>query len=558
MKMANLKLVDRITARVAFAAARRQYQRFLHAAHRAAATQERVLLTKIRRNANSLFGREHGFDKIHSYREFAERVPIQTYEQIKPYVQRVMAGETDALFGPGQDVLMFAMTSGSTDRPKYIPVTQPFLQEYRHGWTLFGVKMFIDHPDTLLRPLLQVASPIDEQQTPLGVPCGSISGLFSATQRRLVRKYYVTPPLTAGIRDAESRYYTIMRFGIPRPVAWMITASPATQLKLARTAGTHADRLIRDIHDGTLTPPGGLAESVRAGLTRRLRPDTETAKRLEGLLDDYGELLPRHIWDLFFLCNWTGGTLGLHLAEFPHYFGHTPVRDIGLLATEGRVSICTEDGTPTGVLDVVGSFFEFVESGARSDDPTAIRRCHEVEPGRDYRIVMTTSAGFYRYDIGDFVRVHRLEGQAPVIEFLHRGSNTCSVTGEKLTEWQATAAFSRTCESLGLPLSNFVLAPVWSDPPYYRLHIDEPIDDTERFARAYDEALARINMEYGAKRKSQRLGEVVINGLPSGALSRLDMHRQAQRVACHEQYKHRFLYSEPGDDDELLTTRAAV
>lgn len=549
--MSEFRWLNSLMGRAARAHARRQYRIVLRAAKNAVRTQERVMREKIERNADSVFGREHGFSRIRSYADFAAQVPIRRYEELAPWVDRVVAGDERALLGSGQRVLMFAMTSGSTDQPKYVPVTAAFLREYRRGWNAFGYKAVLDHPDALARPILQIVSPMDEFRTERGVPCGSISGLLAGLHGRMVQRFYVTPWESGAIGDAESRYYTIMRFAVPRDVGWVVTASPATPVKLARTAATHAERLIRDIRDGTLRPPSDIPNHVHQPLAARLTPDSRTAQRLSTIMELNGELLPRDYWKLAFLANWTGGTLGLHLRDFPRYFGDTPVRDIGLLATEGRVSIPFEDGTPAGVLDVAGSFYEFIDAEADACDPEAVHRCHELVMDHEYRVVMTTSAGFYRYDIGDRVRVRGYFGEAPIVEFLHRGAHVSSVTGEKLTEWQVTSAFDRACQAVRIDVTEFVLAPVWGDPPNYRLHVDRDFPSQNQFTDSMNEELSRLNFEYSSKRTSGRLGPIVVNRLPDGFFGRFDRERRQLRGKSNEQYKHQYLYIKPGDDEAL-------
>jgi len=80
---------------------------------------------------------------------------------------------------------------------------------------------------------------MDESVTPAGIPCGAITGLMAATQKRLVRRYYVAPEVVS--RSMTRRRSTTPSCGlaVPRDVAFLITASPATQLKLARAADTH-------------------------------------------------------------------------------------------------------------------------------------------------------------------------------------------------------------------------------------------------------------------------------------------------------------------------------
>lgn len=532
--------------------ARDVYRRFAAAARRATAVQEQVLRARIRSNADSDFGRRHGFDRIGSAADFVRRVPIRDYEGHRPWIEKVKAGDIRALFGPGERVLMFALTSGTTQEPKYIPVTSRFLADYRRGWNAFGIKALLDHPAAFLRGIVQVTSRMDESRTAAGIPCGAITGLMAATQKRLVRKYYVTPQCLSRIEDPASKYYTIMRLALPADVAFLITASPATQLKLARAGAEHTAGIIRDVRDGTLRADLAVPAAVREALRPRLRPDPASAARLERIAAAHGRLLPRHCWDLAFLANWTGGTMGLYLADFPEYFGDVPVRDIGLLASEGRVSVPIEDGTPAGVLDVGSHFFEFVPADRIDEAAPPALRSHQVDVGGEYFVLLTTSSGLYRYDLRDLVRVVGFFGEAPVIEFLHKGAHVCSLAGEKLTEHQVVLAMARAARRTGSPVHSFVLAPLWGDPPRYRLHVEtpegSPPDHAALLAAALDAELAAANIEYASRRRDGRLQAVCVNVLPAGFLAGDDLEQAARHRRGNEQYKHRYLLCRPGED----------
>jgi hypothetical protein len=536
--------------------------RFLAATRRATAFQERVLFEKLGRNAASDFGREFGFRTIRTYRDYVRQVPILRYEDHRPYIERVKRGETSAMFGSGQRVLMFALTSGTTTEPKYIPVTNHFLRECRVGWNVFGVKALLDHPTAFLRPILQVSSRMDESHTEAGIPCGAVTGLMAATQKRLVRRYYITPLALAHIDDAAAKYYAIMRLGIPADVSFMITASPATQLNLARTADRNRERIIRDIHDGTLWPELPIAVGIREQLRPRLTPAPNVARRLEALVERYGALLPKHYWNLGFLGNWTGGTMGLHLREFPRYYGETPVRDVGLIASEGRMTIPIEDHTPVGILDVTSHFFEFVPRDEYERDKATVLRAHELREGEEYFVLLTTSSGLYRYDIGDLVRMHGYYGEAPLLEFLNKGAHIASVTGEKLTEQQVILAMNRVVTAMNAEIDLFVLAPQWAEVPYYRLHVDtgatrSPVD-IEALAGRLDRELQAVNLEYASKRHSGRLATVRPNVLPAGFIAKLDDQLKTRHRQGNEQYKHQYLYVTPGADAEFPVAEAGT
>jgi len=546
--------IDRIVAAAVYHHARRAYRRFRHAAANATAVQQRVLHRKLALNADSDFGRDHHFDRIKNYRDFAANVPVRDYEYYKPYIEQAKRGRTHALLGSRQRLLMFALTSGTTDQPKFIPVTKAFLRDYRSGWTVFGVKMFMDHRDAVLRPILQVTSPMDEFTTDAGTPCGAITGLMAATQKRLVRRYYASPLEPAHIADATAKYYTIMRLAIPRDVAFIITANPATQLRLASVADEHRDLLIRDIHDGALTHDLPIEPHIRNRLEPSLQPDPHLARRLERLVAEHDALLPRHYWRLSFLANWIGGTLGLYLRQLPRYFGDLPVRDIGLLASEGRMSVPLTDGTAAGVLDFQHNFFEFVPADQIESSQPDVLRSGELQIGEEYFVLLTTASGLYRYDIRDRVRVVDYLGQAPVIEFLHKGAHVSSMTGEKLTERQVVHAVQQLSQQLGLTIESFVLAPRWADPPFYRLHVETahlPSNlSGDRICRQLDDALSQANIEYRSKRQTGRLGPLQLNLLPDGCLARLD-RQTSQRRGRAEQFKHQFLYTTPDADDHL-------
>src|SRR5579883_3155760 len=132
---------------------RRLAQDFLRQTTQADEVQRDLLLGRLARHADSQFGRDHHFREIRSTADFRRRVPIRNYDQLEPYIDRVRNGDLGALFGPGTEVLMFAMTSGTTNRPKTIPVTRESLQDYREGWTIWGIIAFDAHPEMMRRGL---------------------------------------------------------------------------------------------------------------------------------------------------------------------------------------------------------------------------------------------------------------------------------------------------------------------------------------------------------------------------------------------------------------------
>jgi len=550
-------ITNHLMASVGLLHAKHLFRWFTRATENADQVQEKVLLEKIRRNAESDYGREHGFSKIRSYKDFVRQVPLQDYEDFRPYIDRVKKGDLKALFGPREKVLMFALTSGTTAVPKHIPVTEPFYNEYRRGWNIWGVKAMIDHQPALLRSIVQVSSPMDDEITEGGIPAGAITGLLAAMQKKIIRRFYCTPLCVAYIKDHEARYYTIMRLSLPRDVSWIVTASPATVLRLARTGDEQREALIRDIHDGGLRRDIDVPEPIRRELAPRFEPNPERADQLEKLVHRHGRLLPKDYWRMDYLANWTGGTMGLYLQDYPEFFGDVPVRDPGLLSSEGRMCIPIADNTAAGVLEVTSQFFEFIPAEEYESKSPTLLRSFEVQEGKEYFLVITTSSGLYRYDMGDRVRVVGWYGRAPIIEFLCRGSHISSLAGEKLTERQVVGAVDAVNSSGQWRINNFVMAPRWSQPPYYVLHVERSAGrHAGALATAVDSELRSANIEYDSKRKSDRLAPLSVNFVPDGYLTMLDRQATLARSGRAEQYKHVFLYTVPGSDESFPTAGA--
>ena len=253
--------------------ARRLADEFLRQTERAPEVQQARLLELIRRNADSQFGRDHHFHEIHSAADFRKRVPIRGYDGHEPYIAKVRQGDTRALFGPDTKILMFAMTSGTTAAPKTIPVTRESLQNYRDGWTIWGIRAFDAHPPMLaagLRPILQLVSNWREQFTSAGIPCGAITGLTAHMQNLLVRTTYCMPPVTMGIKDIESKYYVALRLSAHRDLGATMAANPSTLLGIAKLGDREKETLIRDFRDGTLSPKWDVSAEIRKALSWRI------------------------------------------------------------------------------------------------------------------------------------------------------------------------------------------------------------------------------------------------------------------------------------------------
>src|SRR5215475_13481782 len=118
-----------ILVRAAALITSQQWRRWQALTTRPRETQEELLLRIISRNRATRFGRDHGFDRIHTLNDYRRQVGVADYERLRPYVERAKDGEFNVL--TADPVVMFAVTSGSTGEPKLIPITQAAKQNHR-------------------------------------------------------------------------------------------------------------------------------------------------------------------------------------------------------------------------------------------------------------------------------------------------------------------------------------------------------------------------------------------------------------------------------------------
>jgi hypothetical protein len=539
----------------------RRVQQFIAGAADVRRVQHEVLWSKVRRNADSDFGRDHGLGQIRSLADFRRQVPITTYENYRPYVERVKRGEISAMFGPGAKVLMFALTSGTTDQSKFIPITAEFLHEYRHGWNLWGVRAYVDHMKMVSMFNLQLSSDWRQFYTEGGIPCGNISGLAADTAPLISRPVFIMPRELMKISDPVAKQYTALRLAMATPnVGVVMTANPSTLVEFARLANNRSESLIRDIREGTLSADVPVDDTIRQALAKRLgKADPARARELEQIVERTGELRPRDFWpDMQLMAVWTGGSVGAYLPRLSEYFGDIAVRDHGLSASEGRITIPFQDGTSAGVLDYITQYFEFIPEEEHGQADPSVLEAHELEPDRNYYVLLTTSSGFYRYDIHDLVRCVGKEGTAPVLEFLNKGAHFSSITGEKISEIQASLAVQQSYKELGLQLEMFTIAPRWGDPPGYVLLTEAGIDPGlhRRLARAIDARLGKSNCEYGNRLETNRLRPLEIQELPPGTWAAFRAAKIGRVGGSIEQYKHPALVSDLKFADKLLALEA--
>jgi hypothetical protein len=553
--------MSRVGRLTLWASAPRTVKRFRDRCERPAETQAKLLREILTTNADTAFGRRHGFAGIGSLREFQRRVPVAGYEDLEPYITAAMNGE------PGQltrhPPVLFTTTSGTTGARKYIPMTKESRSSKSHLTWLWLSALYRDHPGIVGGRILSVVSPEVEGHAPNGTPVGAESGHAYRTMPGPIRSIYTAPYSVFSIEDYEAKYYALLRLAAGQDISAIVTVNPSTIVLLADRLARHTEAIIRDVGDGTLDPDLAVSPEFRASL--HLKPDPERARRLDkAAAAGGGALLPGLAWPgLAAIGCWKGGTVGNYLTNFPTWFPQNPpVRDLGYYATELRGSVPMTDDGDAGVMAVGTNVLEFSPEDADGKPAGAdLLPVERLEDGQRYFVYVTNASGLYRYEMNDIVEVAGLYGRTPMLRFIQKGKGVVSFTGEKLYEVQVIAAVEQALAARR-GRYNFIAAVaelVGGTTPrlIFLIEFDDEVTDEDgrKLVDGLDAALGDHNSEYETKRKSLRYGAPVIRVVRPGQFDayRRRMVETGQRA--DGQFKVLRLTSDVSFADEFASDR---
>ncbi len=534
-------MIGHAVLRTALAATqRRNYRRLIEASKTPRDVQASLLRRILAANASTDFGKRHGFSQIRDADSYRSAVPIQTYEDLRPFIERQeLTGErclTD------ERPVYYHRTSGTVGAAKNIPVTATGLKRIgRHqlisayaqsrGSAIFGGKVF------------GVTGQAIEGKMAGGTPYGSASGLLYQKQSRFVRRRYVLPPELSDIEDYEARYLAMAIYGLAEPaVSCIASANPSTFVRLLSVIHQHSDLILGSVAAGRLPDTIALPTAFEGAF----RPDPGRATLLTERLNAAGRLTYGDIWpDLKGIVTWTGGSCGVPLRNL---WGLLPAGartiELGYLASEVRGTVNVDVRQNICLPMLSDTFFEFANRHGWESGTADLQGLEELEEGREYYVFVTTEDGLYRYDMNDIVRVTGRLHRTPALEFVQKGKGVTNITGEKLHEAQVLEAVAGMLEDRGMRSDFFIML---ADPEAGRytlfLEATSPSRETN-LADDLDSRLRTLNVEYDSKRGSGRLTPLEIRCLRSGTGDRYRSscvakgQRDTQFKYLHLQYSH--------------------
>lgn len=401
---------------------------------------------------NTAFGRDHGFSEIQSYEDFKKRVPIADYEELRPYIDRVVSGEPDVLW-PGKP-LYLAKTSGTTSGVKYIPISKESMPEHikaaRNALFCYihetGNSEFIDG-----RIIFLQGSPLLERKK--GINTGRLSGIVANHVPAYLQKNRLPSYQTNCIEDWEEKVDAIVEETINEDMRLISGIPPWVQMYFDKLKNRSGGKKIGDIfpHFSLFVYGGVNFEPYRARLEESI------GRRVDSI-----ETYP---------------------------------------ASEGFIAF-QDSQKEKGLLLLLdaGIFYEFIPAEEYfNENPTRIS-LEDVELDRNYAIILNTNAGLWGYSIGDTIKFVSKDPYRILVT--GRIKHYISAFGEHVIGEEVEHAILSVASEENVEITEFTVAPQVSPEegglPYHEWFVEfaKAPHDIDQFRLKVDQALQQKNTYY--------------------------------------------------------------
>ncbi|MDR0940576.1 MAG: GH3 auxin-responsive promoter family protein [Mediterranea sp.] len=421
--------------------------------------QERVLNRLMRQAAGTEWGRKFDFATIADYDTFRRCLPIQTYDDVKPYVERMRGGERNLLWP--SEIRWFAKSSGTTgDKSKFLPVSREALADTHYLGGQDVVALYLrDNPESRFfsgKGLILGGShspDLNSRHTLVG----DLSAILIENINPLVNLVRVPDKRVALMSEWESKLEAIADSTLSKDVT-SLSGVPSWMLVLIK-------RVLRKTGKATL-------EEVWPNL------------------------------EVFFH---GGVAFTPYREQYAQVIRSSRMRYMETYnASEGYFGTQDDPTDPAMLLMIdYGIFYEFVPfEEVGSEHPRAC--ClEEVELGKNYAMVISTSSGLWRYMIGDTVKFTKRDPYKFVIT--GRTKHFINAFGEELIVDNAERGLARACAETGAQVAEYSAAPVFMDANakcrhQWLVEFARMPDSVERFVAVLDATLKEVNSDYEAKR----------------------------------------------------------
>jgi hypothetical protein len=477
----------------------------------AAEVNEKKLLSILKANQDTIYGREHGFDEISSADDFADRVPISTFKTMKPYLEEVYK-KPDGKILTTDPVVWYVQTSGSTGHPKTLPVTKRGMKEWSKGSTATQMTFISSEPENsqiFEGNIIMFGAPAETGEH-YGLPVGYMTGIAPKLGANFLFRRMIKPgPEVFNLTDMEEK---MRQYALYTARLNVTVFAGITTLSLAFF------RRMQSLYGPWLLD---------------IFKNTKHEERIKESMDSEGNLDIAQLWPSLRQLVVTGIDTDPYREWISKTLPNTKPWE-AYAGSEGYYGCQVYPDKGVFLLPET-NYFEFIpEDEIDSPTPTVLPLA-DVKKNKRYEILITNAAGWYRYRIGDMLTFDDVDPY--IVKNIGRRGRVVNLTGEKVSDAHITEAISRASQKTHCEVLDYaVVGLVEEGVPHYAVAAmfrDDEIDSVE-FIGAFEEALCSANREFGFGRNMGALG-------PSRLFRMTTSHSEAIVEMSHIQAKPRTL-----------------
>jgi hypothetical protein len=432
--------------------------------------QNELLLHLIRQAEATVVGETYDFESIKSYASFAERVPVSSYEELEPLIERTRKGEQNVFWN--EPIKWFAKSSGTTNaKSKFIPVSNSALEDCHYKGSKDLLCMYLNNNEN--------------------------SQLFVGKSLRLGGSSQI-------YEDNKTYFGDLSAILIENMPMWAeFSSTPSNKVSLMSEWESKLNAIIAETKLDNVTSFAGVPSWLLVLMNRML---LETGK--ENLME---------VWPNLEVYFHGGVSFEPYKEQYKKIIPDDAFKYYEIYnASEGFFAIQDENYSNDLLLMLdYGIFYEFIPMDTFGTPNQKIIPLADVELFKNYAIVITTNSGLWRYLIGDTVRFTSLNPYR--IRVSGRTKHHINVFGEELMVENTDTAIARTCATLHCEVKEYTVAPIFMKDKEKGAHewmieFQKPPVDVKLFQKLLDENIQSLNSDYEAKRyNNMTLNELTIN-----------------------------------------------
>lgn len=434
------------------------------------------MLSLVRDAADTAFGRKYDFSGIINYRQFKHNIPLNDYESLKPWIERTRRGEQNLIWH--SEIKWFAKSSGTTDKSKFLPVSQESLDGCHYNAGRDMVTLYcINNPDTQLFTGKSLA----------------LGGSFKEDV----------------FGDHHSYHGDVSAIIIQNLPMWAeFFRAPDVNIALMDEWESKLEQMAISMMDENVTSIAGVPSWMLVLLKRIME------KKNAGSITE--------VWPNLEVYFHGGVSFAPYREQFQRLVGGRNINYMQLYnASEGFFGIQDQNDSDEMLLMLdYGIFYEFIDVKDLLDGNTANAvNIEDVRTGVDYAIVISTNAGLWRYQIGDVIRFTSTNPYR--FRIIGRTKQHINVFGEELMVHNTDAAIAVACEKTRAMVKDYTVAPVFmsreSGAHEWLIEFEREPNNFDFFTSVLDETLKKQNSDYEAKRYNNFVLQFpVVRRMPKG------------------------------------------